>query len=150
MKQLFIFAMSSVLFISCKNSSESNSLTSSNGTEEIQNVEVSNKLQLNNNEKWTVNEEMKPHIIQGEELLVTYTATKDTDYVTLAEKLTELNNNLIKSCTMEGASHDELHKWLHPHLEMVAALKTTTDQEKVTKSIANITNSYKTYHTYFN
>ncbi|WP_026976342.1 hypothetical protein [Flavobacterium tegetincola] len=150
MKQIFIIAISSILFISCKNSSDSTSQERTTTSEEAHNKGASDELQLNDNQKWVVNEEMKPHILQGEELIVSYTATHDTDYVRLAEKLTELNNNLIKSCTMEGSAHDELHKWLQPHLEMIDALKIASGQDKAQELIQNISTSFQTYHIFFN
>lgn len=150
MKQIFIFAISSTLFISCKNSFDSTSQESATASEVVQFTSISDELQLNDNKKWIVNEEMKPHILQGEELVANYRTTNDTDYESLAEKLTELHNNLIKSCTMEGIAYDELHKWLQQHLELIDALKTADDQDTAQELIHNISASFQTYHKFFN
>ncbi len=106
---------------------------------------VSEPISLNDGEKWVVNEEMKPFVSQGENLVNTY----DGDHKALAVNLTEQNNQLIKSCTMEGTSHDELHKWLHPHLEMVKELGDMDHQEAADKQVDEIKNSYQVYHEYF-
>lgn len=51
---------------------------------------------------------------------------------------------------MHSPSHDELHKWLHPHLEMFGNLETTINVEKARKTTTNICKSHQTYHQYFN
>lgn len=134
----------------CKNETETIGEEKLVETEQVQKSNVADKLQLNANEKWLVNDEMKPFVLKGEELVNSYLQTNNTDYIALAKQLKELNNNLIKSCTMEGPSHDELHKWLHPHLEMVGALETTIDTDEAKETTKNIAKSYQTYHQYFN
>ncbi len=73
-----------------------------------------------------------------------------TDYKTIAEQIKDQNSQLIKSCTMDGKSHDELHKWLHPHLELVKELENESNVEKVHEIISKIQYSYNLYHQYFN
>lgn len=50
---------------------------------------------------------------------------------------------------MDGKSHDELHKWLHPHLEIVKTLENETDATKANEVVAQLQHSYKEYHEYF-
>lgn len=151
MKQLFILAITASLFLSCKDNKETTTQEKSVEIEKIQNeAEKSDKLQLTNNEKWNVNQEMKPYVLQGEKLVKNYIETNQTDYVQLGKQLEDQNNQLIKSCTMEGASHDELHKWLHPHLELVGNLKNTADTKKGQMIVQDLALSYETYHQYFN
>lgn len=106
-------------------------------------------LMLNSGEKWVVNAEMIPFVNKGQELLNDYIATQDTDYKALASQMKEQNNQLIKSCTMDGKSHDELHKWLHPHLELVTALENAADQDEANKIVHELKTSYNTYAEYF-
>ena len=103
-------------------------------------------IELNNGEKWKVNSEMIPNIIESEELLNNYDGN---DYKSLAEQLKDKNNALISSCTMEGKSHDELHKWLHPHLELVSKLSKAKDKEQAEEIITELQKSFQTYKTYF-
>src|SRR5690606_40529319 len=59
------------------------------------------------------------------------------DYHTLASKLNEDKNYVVKKCTMEGPSHDNLHVFLHPLIEKIEALgevSTTDEGAKITRS----------------
>lgn len=107
------------------------------------------KIELNNGRKWAVNEEMKPHIELGRVFLETYLTNGDTDHQKLAKDLKEQNNMLIKSCTMDGKSHDELHKWLHPHLELVKELSEASTQAEVTEVTEQLKASYDLYDQHF-
>lgn len=106
-------------------------------------------IELDNGEKWKVNEEMKPHVTQGHKALVSYMESEGTDYKALAENIQEANKGLISSCTMQGKSHDELHKWLYPHLEMVKSLEQAEDQDQANAIIHDLEHSYAEYDNYF-
>ena len=93
---------------------------------------------------------MKPFVMKGEELVNAYVQNEQKDYKALAQQLKEQNNQLIKSCTMDGKSHDELHKWLHPHLEIVKALEDEADASKANEIVLQLQISYQEYHHYFN
>lgn len=106
-------------------------------------------LSLNQGEKWQVNAEMKPYVEQGDSLVGTYLLTGLTDYRQLASQLREYNSRLIASCTMKGAAHEELHKWLHPHLELVKALGKAANRQEADAYIQSIRSSYDIYRGYF-
>lgn len=106
-------------------------------------------LKLNSGEKWLVNEEMKPFIEEAERILYEFVDDKSTDYKALASKLSEQNSGLIKSCTMKGESHDELHKWLHPHMELIQSLEQESDSHRAETIVRNLKVSLETYHQYF-
>ena len=151
MKKVIVFGMSLMLLWSCNNSTEKS--TTHQETEnhaEHHHDENSEAIELNNGEKWLVNEEMKPFVVKGEELLNTYIQEGKTDYKALAQQLKEQNDQLVKSCTMGGKSHDELHKWLHPHLEIIKALQNETDATKASEIVLRLQHSYQQYHQYFN
>jgi hypothetical protein len=103
-------------------------------------------IELNDGNKWEVNAEMSPFILNGEKILQEYTGT---DYAMLAEQLAEQNAQLISSCTMSGESHNQLHAWLMPHLKLVDALKKTVNENEAKKNIADLKTSFLTYHKYF-
>jgi|SRR5690554_1497775 len=107
-------------------------------------------LMLNDGERWKVNAEMIPHVQAAEDALKVYVEDGNTDYKTLAENLKMNNNALISSCTMTGESHEQLHHWLHPHLELVTKLEVAENQEDANKAIAEIQASFNKYHNYFN
>jgi hypothetical protein len=151
MKKVIVFGMSLMLLWSCNNSTEKS--TTHQETEnhtEHQHDESSEAIELNNGEKWLVNEEMKPFVVKGEELVNSYIQNNQTDYKALAQQVKEQNSQLIKSCTMGGKSHDELHKWLHPHLEIVKAIENETDATKANEIVSQLQHSYQEYHQYFN
>ena len=106
-------------------------------------------IELNNGEKWKVNEEMQPFLLKGEQIVNEYVANKGTDYKTLATQLKEQNDQLISSCTMDGKSHEVLHEWLHPHLGLVKELANAETEENANVLVAQIETSYKTFHQYF-
>ena len=151
MKNVFVLGMSVMLLWSCNNSTEKS--TEKQETEnhaEHQHEESSEAIELNNGEKWLVNEEMKPFVVKGEELVNSYIQNNQTDYKALSQQLKEQNDQLIKSCTMDGKSHDELHKWLHPHLEIVKSLEDETNATKANEIVLQLQQSYQQYHQYFN
>lgn len=149
MKTVFISLISISLFLSsCTNSTHENSNESPEAVapEVPQQKDESQPNQLNVGEKWQVNIEMKPYIIEGQNLLNAY---DKGDYKMLAKQLKEKNSGLIKSCTMGGKSHDELHKWLHPHLQLVAALENAKNEQEANAIIDQLSQSFTLYHTYF-
>lgn len=106
-------------------------------------------IELNEGEKWNVNDEMKPHILGAETILDLYISNENSDYLGLESELRALNQNLIKSCSMKGESHDELHKWLLPHMNILKALKDSKSEANAMQQIANLQNSFDLYHQYF-
>ena len=109
--------------------------------------ESSNK--LNDGNKWEVNDDMKIHIIQGEDIFQAYVSEDKSDYKALANELKDQNNKLIESCSMTGQSHDELHKWLMPHLELVDKLGNSESNEEAKKHISDLKLSYQQYNLHF-
>ncbi|WP_107037308.1 hypothetical protein [Brumimicrobium mesophilum] len=104
---------------------------------------------LNNGEKWEVNEEMKPYVMKGEQLVNEYINSGNSDYIDLAEKVSIQNKQLISSCTMNGESHNELHKWLHPHLELTKELTITNTDDQANYLVGLLQESYGEYHKFF-
>jgi len=151
MKKIFVLGMGVMLLWSCNNpvAKAKENQETENHTEH-QHDENSEAIELDNGKKWVVNEEMTPFVLKGEELVNLYIQQKKTDHKVLAEQLKEQNNQLIKSCTMDGKSHDELHKWLHPHLEIVKSLEDEADATKANEIVLQLQQSYQQYHRYFN
>lgn len=150
---MIVLGMSVLLFLSCNNSGKTTSSEEAEihtgAHEEPHYNESSDAVELNNGERWVVNEEMKPFVLKRSELANTYIQEGQKDYKTLAEQLKDQNNQLIQSCTMTGKSHDELHKWLHPHLELVKELENETDGAQVNEIVSQLQHSYQQYHEYF-
>ncbi|MBK7428292.1 MAG: hypothetical protein IPI60_15370 [Saprospiraceae bacterium] len=135
--------------MSCGNTTDNKSEVKTEAHKEHNQDEQNETIKLSNGEKWSVNEEMKPFIIEAESILTQYIECGNSDYNTLAKKLKEKNTGLIKSCTMQGESHDELHKWLHPHMELIESLSNATTTEEANEIIATLQASFSTYNQYF-
>lgn len=104
---------------------------------------------LNNGTKWQINTEMTPFILEAETVFKNYSTQGNGDYKALAKALEDKNSGLIKSCTMKGESHDELHKWLHPHMALIEQLKEAGNQEVANQIIQKIDESFNQFHQYF-
>jgi hypothetical protein len=104
---------------------------------------------LNQGQKWKVNPEMIEHIKASEKAFAEYVSNNQTDYTALAKTLHSNNDNLIKSCTMTGPAHDELHKWLHPHLQLVKGLEDAKSDSEANKIVQQLNNSFETLNSYF-
>lgn len=125
---------------------------STHEVEEMHEDHDTDAIQLNNGEKWEVNDEMRPFIKNGANLVSAFlnNPIKDENaYKVLAMQLKEQDDKLISSCTMKGESHEELHKWLHPHLGLVKSLETAIDLNVAEKIVIDIKNSYNNYEKYF-
>lgn len=96
---------------------------------ETQEMVESQTLELNNGEKWSVNPEMAPFIQSTQELVQNFKIDAKSNYKGLAAQLKKGNSKLVASCTMIGKGHDELHKWLVPHLELVDQLENSGEEE---------------------
>lgn len=146
-KQYITFGLIALL-MSCNTSNETDETTEKKTVqiEEQTTREESSKISLNNGEKWKVNEEMLPHIEKSEAVFNDF---KGEEYTQLSKEMMMHTNNLIQSCTMDGASHDELHKWLHPHLELLKSLSSVKKQEAEKEIIPAIEKSFNTFHKYF-
>lgn len=158
MRKIGLMLLVSLLLLACKNEPKnSTEIQEAEIIEEITDKLQENKhlgdlyddLKLSELGKWEVNEEMKPHLQKIEGMVTKYISSGDTEYQKLAENLKEENDKLIRSCTMKGESHDELHKWLHPYLAMVKELSTAPNQVKATEMISEINLSMETFHKFF-
>ena len=123
--------------------------TSEKAETAVQRDDATEALTLDNGQKWKINKEMQPFILKGSDLVNQYLKENKTDYKALAAELSTQNSQLIKSCTMKGKSHDELHKWLHPHLELVEQLGNESNAENAQKTVLKLQESYQTYQQYF-
>lgn len=92
---------------------------------------------------------MKPFIAEAESALEAFITSGSREYRALASTLEEKNAGLIKSCTMDGESHEELHKWLHPHMELINNLGEAADEQSAQSIVKALEKSFATYHEHF-
>ena len=131
-----------LLLFSCNTKSKEEKTTEIN-TEEHQHSE-SETIQLNNGEKWKVDDNMMLHIRNMEKDIIHFDQEKSTNYSLLADKLKTNIDILTSNCTMKGQAHDELHKWLVPYIELVDSFS----KEKSANQFTEIQNSFKTFNQY--
>lgn len=155
MKKLSIFVASLFIMASCGNTDTTENTVVENQIENHEDHDDHHHnlddeaIKLDNGSKWVVNEEMKPFLLKGEELVNNFLEKGEGDIFQLAEAIEEQNTLLIKSCTMKGESHDELHKWLEPHLALIKEMKTNESEEDLSKLAEMVKDSYEHYHDYF-
>ena len=132
-----------LLLFSCNTKSKEEKTTEIK-TEEHQHSE-SETIQLNNGEKWKVDDNMMLHIRNMEKDIIHFDQEKSTNYSLLANKLKTNIDILTSNCTMKGQAHDELHKWLVPYIELVDSFS----KEKSANQFTEIQNSFLTFNQYF-
>lgn len=144
LKIKFVFlATVALLLFSCNTKSKEEKTTEIK-TEEHHHSD-SETIQLNNGEKWKVDDNMMLHIRNMEKDVAHFDQEKDTNYSLLANKLKTNIDVLTSNCTMNGQAHDELHKWLVPYIELVDSFS----KEKSANQFIEIQNSFKTFNQYF-
>ena len=154
MKKKIILLVSVItLFVSCKNTKKEEKIknlkeVNQEQAEGVLNTQWINDIQLNNGNNWEANIETTEGVEKMQELLKSQTTTSIEDYHQLANKLNDIKNNVLKECTMKGASHDNLHVWLLPLIAKIDALseaKTIEDAAKLKQSIEENINGYADY-----
>ncbi|MBK8820487.1 MAG: hypothetical protein IPN49_15865 [Saprospiraceae bacterium] len=50
---------------------------------------------------------------------------------------------------MDGKSHDELHKWLHPHMALIESLQEAENDYAANKIISELKSSFEIYNQHF-
>ncbi|MGB5436815.1 MAG: hypothetical protein WBM98_13055 [Maribacter sp.] len=108
-----------------------------------------NEIVLNNGIKWSANTETTDGV-RDMLKLITDSKTKTTiDYKNLGEALNNIKNTVVKECTMKGASHDNLHVWLHPLIEKIALLQKVENKKDGAQITSNLKEHLEAYYDYF-
>lgn len=146
-KLLTIILFSAGIYTSCQEESTSTESKSQDKVETNQTeTHPDDSISLNDGEKWEVNKEMLPHIENSEEV---FTNFQGADYTALSEEMMKHTNSLIQSCTMDGPSHDELHKWLHPHIGLIKELDESKNKAEGSAIYQQLDRSFTEFHKYF-
>ncbi len=163
-KTILTATILSVLMLGCKDNNTKNE--TSETTQEVQNhnEEITNasddeavvynnawvsEIELDNGDKWQANLETNEGVEKMLELVESSEPKTVDDYHNLAAKLNETKNFVVKKCTMEGPSHDNLHVFLHPLIEKIAALGKVSSTEEGAKVTAHIKENLEAYYDYF-
>lgn len=158
MKKTILLAATALFLFSCQENKKVESTpTESVASEQVDtnaedhehSVSAVDGLYLNNGEAWEINEEMKPFVINAKDILNVYNQGGNTNYVEVAVALKEQNQLLINSCTMQGESHDVLHEWLVPHLELTKELENAADENAAKAIVSKLNESFTNFGVYF-
>ncbi|ADV51190.1 hypothetical protein Celal_3946 [Cellulophaga algicola DSM 14237] len=142
------------LTASCKNTNKKTATDTSTDsttsqTDALFETAWMNDLSLNNGRKWEANKETTEGVLKMQTLLQSETTHTIEEYVHLAGKLNVVKNEVVKECTMEGASHDNLHLWLYPLIKKIKAFSEVKSLEEALKLKQSIEEHLKVYATYF-
>lgn len=136
--------LSTLFLFSCNNKTEQEpTAESSTVATEVHEHVTDEPLQLNDGQKWKVDDNMMAHITAMEKDIASL--DKPEDFDKLSENLNKNLGLLTSNCTMKGQAHDELHKWLLPYIDLVEAFST----DKSADNFTAIQNSFSTFNTYF-
>ena len=154
-KSIIIILLITTVVASCKNNdkkeeSEIPQEAAQEQVDDLLSTEWMKEIQLNNGAKWEANIETTEGARKMQELLKTQTTSTLDDYHQFASKLNDVKKKVVKECTMKGASHDNLHIWLYPLIEKIAALSKTNDLGEASKIKQSIEENIDAYNTYFN
>ncbi len=109
-----------------------------------------NVIVLNNDIKWQANIKTTDGVRKMLTLIKDSKTTTIDDYKKLGVTLNNAKNTVVKDCTMEGASHDNLHVWLHPLIEKIELLQKIQNAEEGAQLTSNIKMHLEGYYDYFN
>lgn len=148
------------LAISCKEGQKKNSPEtetnmetvnhgSHSGTTQVPDDAWVDEIVLDNGIKWRANKETTDGVAEMLSLISESKASTSAAYRKLGDSLNEIKNTVVKECTMEGASHDNLHVWLHPLIEKIELLQKAESDEEGAKLTSNIKNHLEGYFDYF-
>jgi hypothetical protein len=109
-------------------------------------------VQLDNGEKWQANSETTEGIYSmirsTKELMSSGSATIE-DYRTLGVSLQKDFNTIFEKCTMTGESHEQLHNYLLPMVDMVKTFE-EKDIAACDKALPEFKDYLGSYFQYFN
>ncbi|PRX43828.1 hypothetical protein [Salegentibacter salegens] len=108
-----------------------------------------NEIEMDNGDKWEANLETNEGVEEMLKLVESSNPKSVQDYHSLALKLNEEKNYVVKECTMEGSSHDNLHVFLHPLIEKISALRKVSSKEEGAKITGGIKENLESYYDYF-
>lgn len=151
-KTKFLSLIAGTLFLfSCGNATNDKAAEQTDSTvhEKHHESEVNAALELNNGVKWAVNPEMMVHVRNMETELNSFTGTGLSDYLGLATKLQQYNDQIISSCTMKDKAHEELHKWLLPYIESVKELSESKQEVDAAAQLLRVKSLFSQFNEYF-
>ncbi len=108
------------------------------------------QIQLDNGSKWKANIETTEGLQAMSSRIAEDESNSIKNYKQLASDLNDLKNKIIKECTMEGHSHDNLHVFLVPLADKIEALGEVNSVHQGAEITKDIREHLEVYYNYFN
>ena len=158
-KILFTTLLFSIVFISC-NESKKNTIETTVDEQQHEKEEINNKenkinnnwiddIELDDGLKWIANVETTQGVYAMLSELNKSNPKTVEDYISMANRLNDEKNMVVKECTMKGPSHDNLHIFLLPLIEKIDLLLEITSPEEGMEITASIKENLEAYTNYF-
>lgn len=155
-----ILAISLLVLVSCKDSTKQKTSTNTNVVEithehhdnDEENLHGNSwklAIEMNNGSKWKANNKTNKGVEKMQNSIKTQPTNSLEDYYKLAEQLNDDKNYVVRNCTMNGDSHDNLHVWLMPLIKKIEALSEVKKIEEALKLKHSIEENINAYNTYF-
>ena len=149
MKSIYILLLPALFFISCADNAGEQPAAATAVEEQHEHSDEQEAIELNNGQKWKVDENMMVYIVQMEKDVAGFNGSIMEEYRQLASGLEHNIEQLTSNCTMEGQAHDELHKWLLPFIELSEQFSAAATQQDAEKYYGQIKTSMEDFHRYF-
>lgn len=159
---LLIASLSLLFSVACNNNSKSSETDQATTPIESQDLEELteepmavwenswiNEIESDNGNKWEANPETNEGVANMLALMADAKTETLEDYKSLGEKLNVEKNYIIKECTMEGPSHDNLHVFLHPLIDKIDALLVSESTDEAEVIMSSIQENVAKYSDYF-
>lgn len=107
------------------------------------------EMNLNNGAAWEANKETTEGILLMEARIERDNSKSIEDYHALAADLDDLKNYIVKKCTMQGESHENLHVYLVPLMKMIGKLKNAKTVEEASQLKLDVSKHLQEYSRFF-
>ena len=153
MKKLLILLLLTGTIWSCNNHkpTENKNFNSPSETEEPHS-EATEKLELNNGAKWTVDNITNNNINNLKLILEKFDNGTDKSlsaYKKTQDDLQKGLDKMIAECKMKGPDHEALHKWLEPLIDQVTKIKQVSTVPDADEALNGIRAQVTLYSQYF-
>lgn len=149
MKRIYIILLPALFLANCADNTGEQPAATTAVEEPHQHSHEEEAIELNNGQKWKVDENMMVYIVQMEKDITGFDGSTMEEYKLLASGLDKNIEQLTSNCTMEGQAHDELHKWLLPFIEITEQFSASASEEDAAKYYGQIKLSLEDFHRYF-
>lgn len=146
----FVLILVSMILWSC--SAPEEKVAESVHADHQQESAADTELALNHGAKWKADAATKANVASLITVLDAFNASEArtlADYLDVATKIQVVLDKLIGECEMQGPDHDALHLWLHPLLERLDALHSSSTAEEARIAYAKVNEQARLYSTYF-